>query len=388
MTKDFKEELFKKIDEFRKEMISLSESIHTYSELAFDEYKSSQLIMDTLEKHGFEVQRGVGSLKTAFKAVYNGKKGYPTVGFLAEYDALPGVGHGCGHNLIAPTSVFAAIALSTILKDFEGRIVVLGTPAEESGGGKIILIDEGAFEDINFALMSHPATVNEVGRGGRAITSILIEFFGKSAHSSAPENGINALKAVINVFNGIDAVCQSFPEGVNTNGIILKGGEADNIIPDYSSCQISVRANTRDDLFKAIDKIKEVIKASEIMTGASSKVSIEPVYAERHPNMTMEFKYKEYMEILGEKVEIANPQGKYGSSDIGNVSLIIPTIHTYFKIIDKQVNAHSKAFAELCIKESAYNGMLKSAKALALLGRDLFMDESFRSTVEEEFMNN
>lgn len=152
--------------------------------------------------------------------------------FLCEYDALPDIGHGCGHNLIGPCSAFAAIALSKVLSNIAGNIIVMGTPAEESGGGKIILLDEGAFDDIDYAVMSHPASINEVGRGGRAITGIHIEFF-ESAHSSAPEFGINALKAVINTFVGIDEVSQTFPDGVSTNGIITDGGKADNVIPEY-----------------------------------------------------------------------------------------------------------------------------------------------------------
>jgi amidohydrolase len=343
------------------------------------------LLADTLEKYEFSVERGVGSLDTAFKAVSRGKTGYPTVAFLAEYDALPGIGHGCGHNLIGPSSLLAAVALSKVLNEIEGNIVVIGTPAEEAGGGKIILLDKGVFDDVNYSIMAHPSTINQVCRGGRAITDINIEFFGKSAHSSAPENGINALKAVINTFIGIDQLSQTFPEGVNTNGIILNGGEADNIIPEYASCQFSVRAKTRKDLLIVLEKINEIVKSSEILTGASSKITTEIIYAERYPNMAMELKYKEYMEYLGEKVEAANPWGKYGSSDIGNISLKMPVIHSYFKIMEEPVNAHSKDFAEMTTKDAAFEGMIKSAKALAMLGADLLTDKPFRDKVDIEY---
>lgn len=385
---DIRESLIAKVEEYKEEIIALSRKLHEYSELSLEEFKSSKLLADLLESHGFSVQRGVGPLNTAFKAVYKGKKDYPSVAFLAEYDALPGVGHGCGHNLIAPSSVFAAIALAQVLKEPEGNIVVMGTPAEETGGGKIILLEEGAFDDINYSIMAHPSSINQVGRGGRAITSIHIEYFGKSAHSSAPENGINALRAVINTFIGIDQISQTFPEGISTNGIILNGGEADNIIPEYAKCQFSVRAKRRDELLIALEKIKEVIKSSEILTGAKAKVFVEPVYAERYPNMTMELKYKEYMEQLGEKVEVAPPTGKYGSSDIGNVSLKMPIIHTYFKIMEEPVNSHSREFAALTLRDAATSGMIKSTKALAMLGADLLQDESFRSKVDSEFIDN
>lgn len=305
--------------------------------------------------------------------------------FLCEYDALPSIGHGCGHNLIGPCSAFAAIALSKVLSNIAGNIIVMGTPAEESGGGKIILLNEGAFDDIDYAVMSHPASINEVGRGGRAITGIHIEFFGNSAHSSAPESGINALKAVINTFVGIDEISQTFPDGASTNGIITDGGKADNVIPEYSSCQFTVRAKTTDDLMITLEKIKNVIKCSEVLTGAKSNVYIEPIYTERYPNITMELKYKENMEYLGESVEVADIKGKYGSSDIGNVSIKLPIIHPYFKIMDNPVNSHSMDFTEISVAERAHYGMLKSSKALAMLGADLLRDNNFREKVYSEF---
>lgn len=379
--------IIENIDELKDEMIDASKKIHSYSELAFKEKMSSSLLEDIMEKHGFKTTRGAGTLDTAFIAVYKGKAEHPCITYLAEYDALPGIGHGCGHNLIGPASALAAIALVKALgNNLDGSIMVIGTPAEEIGGGKIILLNEGAFDNVDYSLMSHPAESNQVGRGGRAITSIHIEFFGKSAHSSAPENGINALKAVVSTFAGIDSIAETFQSGVNTNGIILNGGEADNIIPDYARCQFSVRANTRSDLLTALEKIKNVIKSVEILTGAKSKLAIEPIYAERYPNMTMELKYKEYMESFGETVNIANPVGKYGSSDIGNISLMMPTIHTYFRIMDKPVNEHSRDFTDIAITETAFSGMIRAAKALSMVGADILLDKDFRDRVDNEYI--
>lgn len=384
---DIYRELIEKVNEYKEDMIYISKKIHEYCELSFNEYKSSKILSEVLKKNGFLVQQGVGSLSTAFKAIYQGNKSKPSIAFLAEYDALPGVGHGCGHNLIGPASVFAAIALSKVLSEVDGSIVVIGTPAEEIGGGKIILLEEGAFNDIDYAIMSHPSSINQVGRGGRAITSIHIEYFGKSAHSSAPEYGINALQAALNTFWGIDQISHTFPKGVNTNGIILDGGVADNIIPEYSKSQFSVRGNTRDDVIKTLEKIKDVINASEILTGSKAKVNIEPIYAEKYPNMTMELKYKEHMEYLGEDVTIADPLGSYGSSDIGNISLNMPIINTYFKIMKEPVNSHSKDFAERANSEEAFSGMMKSCMSLAMLGADLFLNESFREEANKEYEN-
>lgn len=379
------ENLIRVINECKEEMIQISSKIHDYSELGFEEHRSSELLAGLLEKYGFEVQHGVGSLKTAFKAVYHGKGRSKAVAFLAEYDALPGVGHGCGHNLIGATSIFAAVALTKVLKDFDGDIVVMGTPAEETGGGKIILLDEGAFKGVGYSIMAHPASINEVGRTSRAITGIFLEYFGKSAHSSAPEYGINALKAVINTFNGIDLISQTFPSGVNTNGIIVDGGEADNIIPGHASCKFTVRAETQAELLGVLEKIKKVVESTEMLTGARAHMEIEPIYAERRPNMTMELRFKEHLEALGETVSVANPKGKYGSSDIGNVSLVMPVIHAYYKIMDEPVNAHSKEFAQKAVTDEAFNGMVKASQALAMLGADLLTDSDFRRKADEEF---
>ena len=194
-----------------------------------------------LKSHGFIIEKGIGGLETAFRAEYNGKGKGPTIAYLAEYDALPGIGHGCGHNLIATMAVGAAIGLKEVATHIDGRIVVLGTPAEESGGGKIIMLNEGCFDDVDYALMMHPCVNNMICRGGLAVRTMTVEYYGKSVHSSYPEGGINALQAVIQTFNMIDQFRALFPLKTNINGIITDGGKASNIIPDYASCEFAVR---------------------------------------------------------------------------------------------------------------------------------------------------
>ncbi len=230
-------------------------------------------IITTLGKHGFNIKKGIGELETAFRGEYTGKGNGPTLAFLAEYDALPEIGHGCGHNLIATMAVGAAIGLKEVAENINGNIVVLGTPAEEGGGGKIIMLENGCFDDIDYALMMHPCVNNLILRGGLATQGIRIEYYGKSVHSSFPEGGINALQAVIQTFNMIDQFRGLFPPiKTNVNGIITDGGRAANIIPDYAACEFSVRAATVKDLNMVMEYIEHIISTVEKLIGVKANI--------------------------------------------------------------------------------------------------------------------
>lgn len=376
----------KEIDLIKDELLELSEKIHDNPEVAFKEHKASQWIIDLLEKHGFDVSEKVGGLDTAFKARFKGKKKGPIVAFLAEYDALPEIGHGCGHNIITACSVGAAIGLSKIIKEIEGEVVLIGTPAEEGGGGKIILLEQNEFDGVEYALMIHPTSSRSIiGRGGLAATRVTVDFKGKAAHSSSPENGVNALAAVIQVFNGIDALRPTFDMKSNINGIITKGGDASNIIPEYASCDFSVRAKTLDELKALVGKVKRVVEAAEKLTGAKATVDIGKMYAERYPNMAMAETFKSNMESIGEKMGYPDPNKKVGSSDIGNVTLKIPAIHSYLKIADDSVNAHSIEFNKASNSSRAKEIAIKGAKGLAMTGYDILSSENLRNKINKEF---
>lgn len=381
------QELIKAAQEVQQEIIGLGKQIHAEPELGFQEFKAMEACSRVLENHGFTVQRGVGSLKTAFKARYQGKKGDgPVVAFLAEYDCLPGIGHACGHNLIASAAVGAGVILSRLADRFGGRIVVMGTPAEEGGGGKVILLEEGAFQDIGYSLMMHPSTENLVGRGGRATVHFDIAFHGKSCHSSAPEAGINALNALLQLFAAIDNVRALLPTDANICGIITDGGKAANIIPDYARAEFSIRARSQADGDVIMDHLRHIIAAVEQLTGAKAEYHLERGYAERYPNDHIEQEIQKALEEQGEKVERAPRIGRYGSSDIGNVTLVMPAIHTYFKVAEPGCASHSTAFTEASDTEYAYGQMMKAAKAMAAAGLRLLTDEAYRKAVDEEFL--
>ncbi len=374
------------IDSIKDDLLKLCKKIHDNPELSFREYKASSWIIELLKKHGFEVREGIGGLDTAFKARFKGKKAGPRVVFLAEYDALPEIGHACGHNIIATCSVGAAIGLSKIMDSLEGEVILMGTPAEEGGGGKIILLEQNEFDDVDYALMIHPTSQRSmIGRGGLAATRLTVEFRGRSAHSSTPETGINALSAVISVFNGIDTLRPTFDMKSNINGIITKGGEAPNIIPEYARCDFSVRAKTLTELKALIKKIRQIVDSAQILTGATATINVERLYAERYPNMALAEAFKKNMEYLGEKIGYPDPNKKIGSSDIGNVTLKIPAIHSYLSIVDNLVNAHSIEFTKASISERAMEVAIKGAKGLAMTGYDIFSDDDLREKIDKEF---
>lgn len=382
-----KEQIIEEINNIEEELVSLSKKIHEKPELSFEEYSAVENIVSLLEKHGFVVEKGVAGLGTAFKAEYKGKEDGPTIAYLAEYDALPEMGHACGHNLIAAMSTGAAIGLSKVADKFNGTVVLLGTPAEEGGGGKVIMVKEGVFENIDYALMIHPSTTNMICRGGLATRGVKVEYHGKSAHSSTPENGINALQAVIQTFTALDHLRAILPLKSNINGIITEGGKASNIIPDYASCDFSVRADTVGDLKIIVDYMEKAVDSVERLTGAKAKITKSLVYTERYPNRIIAEALKENIAQFGEEMQYAQPNMKYGSSDIGNVSLVVPAIHSYLKIAEPGINSHSIEFTKAAITVVAHTQMIKGAKALALTGFDIFNDKKMQEDIYEEFNN-
>ncbi|MBN2797353.1 MAG: M20 family metallopeptidase [Clostridia bacterium] len=375
------------INQHKEDILRISHRIHDYAELGFEEHQSSALICEYLEELGYKVQRGVEELKTAFIARKGNENSNIKIAILAEYDALPGIGHGCGHNIIAAVATGVASGFEHVLSDDleNAELLIIGTPAEESGGGKIELLNRGVFDEVDYVMMVHPSAVNMVGRGGTALVELNVEFKGKRAHSSAPEEGINALKALIHTFNGIDAIQSELPLGININGVIKNGGEASNIIPEVASAEFIIRGLTLKDLKKAKQKIIQVLKASEMLSGAKVSYDFELPYAERYPNPIMAEKFKKIMEDEGHVVLYPEKNVKLGSSDIGNISLYKPSIHPYIKIGD-HLKGHTLDFMEKSRSETADEMILTAAKALGTLTYEIFINEDFRKEIKDAFM--
>lgn len=376
------------VDEIGEKLIEISDEIHRNPELAFEEVIASKLLADELKKAGFDVEHGVAGMETAIVGVHPEKSKGPTIAILGEYDALPEIGHACGHNLIAAAGLGASLALGSMKKDLLGKLIFMGTPAEEDIGGKIAMIDAGLFKDVDAAMMFHPsAGYTMVGRKGLALTEVNIEFRGKPAHAAAsPEKGINALDAIIQTFNGINALRQHIISSSRIHGVITHGGVKPNIVPEFASALFYVRAEKDDYCKELVKKVENCAKGAARATGAKLKYEvISPSYQSRNVNKIMGDLFVENLNILKEPVNPLPEGSGAGSSDIGNVSQVVPAIHPYISICDASIAGHSQEFASASASHLGHRGMLVAAKALAMTAIDLFTDAELMTRVTEEF---
>ena len=372
------------IEALKEELVKLSHDIHKNPETSFTEYKSSALIAELLKSQGYQVDMGIGGLDTAFIATKEGKKPGPHVAFLAEYDSLPGIGHACGHNVIATCATGAFLGIASIMNEFDGKVSIIGTPAEEDGAGKVVLLDAGIFDNVDFTLMMHPSSGKSIiKRGGRAATTVEIAFHGKSAHSSVPGMGINALSAILSTFQNIDLLRPTFEMQDNINGIITKGGIAANVIPEETACIFSLRARTILDLKVLVEKVTRAAQSAALLIGATSEISVHRMYAERYPNGPMCEAFKDNMALLGEEMGYPDPNVMYGSSDVGNISIKLPAIHDYLWIAPAEVNSHSIKFTEASISQRADEVCIKGAKGLAMTVVDILSNADFQVQIKK-----
>jgi amidohydrolase len=331
-------------------------------------------------------------LPTAFAAKF-GASG-PTIGFLSEYDALPGLGHGCGHNLIAIAGIGAGVGLSAALPYLgTGRVAVFGTPAEEAVGGKILMAGAGAFDGVDAALGAHPgtseATCPTVEGSGEALACrlVVIEFHGKAAHAAAdPHNGANALNALIETFNGINALRQHVKTDARIHGIITRGGEAPNVVPDYARGEFFVRAATVKYMDELTEQVRRIAEGAASMTGCRLEFSLpEPANSDMITNRAMARRLKQHLDAVGLRQPEAKPHPASGSTDWGNVSYVVPSLETSYPILDRVCTWHSPDVVEASNSEMGYANTLLVAKALALTGVDLIADPEFLAEVKAEF---
>ncbi|TVY11714.1 M20 family metallopeptidase [Paenibacillus cremeus] len=365
-------------------MRELALQIHSNPELAFNEHQAVQWLTEPLKKAGFEVEIGVAGLETAFRATWRGSAAGPTIALLAEYDALPEIGHACGHNLIGTTAVGAALALKDAFPELPGTIEVYGTPAEEDGGGKIIMTNHGVFDHVDAAMLCHPRQSFMVNRGGLACVDTTFKFYGKQAHaSSEPEKGISALEALINSYVAINSLRQFFKQDVRIHGIITKGGEAANIVPEFCEAKFMFRASTVKELKVVREKIYTVVRHSTEAVGARVEIEEGLIYAERNNNKFLSGLFRDNLISMG--IEVTNPpeHGGIGSSDIGNVGQVTATIHPYFRIGD--VRPHTPEFRDAAGSEGGMLGLNQATKALAMTAYDLCSDPELLRQVRDEF---
>ena len=382
------------VDQMAEDLWSLALQIHANPELAFKEEKAASWLTAFLERQGCRVERGVGGLPTAFRAEVSGAGDGPTIAVMAEYDALPGIGHACGHNVIATAGAGAGAALALVASrldhgrlPFKGRIEVVGTPAEEGGAGKVKLLDAGVFKGVDAALMIHPRCGTQVWRPTLGLMKAKVEYFGKAAHAASwPWRGVNALNAVIALFNALDAMRQQLRPDARVHGVITNGGQQPNIIPEYTSADFYLRSLDKTYLQEVRRRFEAAAEGAATATGCRVQVTIDPrIHDPLKPNGPMATLFERNLARIDFPVDPDDGQAGYGSTDAGNVSHAIPTIHPYIRTAPDGVPGHSREFAEHNATPLARAGMVAAAKALALTALDLLADPAALQSAKKEF---
>ena len=387
------------IEASKQGLFELSKDVHAHPELNYQEFYSSNALAGFLEKHGLSVERGIGGVETAFRAVISGGGGGgPTIAVLAEYDALPEIGHGCGHNLIAMAAMGAALGLKANAQDLPGTVMVIGTPAEEGGGGKIRLLEAGVFDGVDATLSSHPfsnrtivpATAARGESWSLAMVGYRYMYHGKAAHASAyPEMGINALNAVIHLFTGIDALRQHLRDDVRMHGVITDGGTAPNVVPQFAAANFMLRS--RDGKYlsdEVVGKVRAVAEGAAAMTGARLEVEeFYPFYENVQPNVALAQAVAANLEALGVRLDepIPGRPGSGASTDFGNVSKAMPGYELRYAVSETPVPSHTTDMRETAVTDLALSNALQVAKALSLTAGDLLRDATLVEAARAEY---
>ena len=375
-----KESARKTVEAAAAALVELSHTIHSHPELGFEEERSSAWVADSLAGAGFAVEAGVCDLPTAFAATAG--SGPLTLAICAEYDALPGIGHACGHNIIAAAAVGAGVALAPLADDLGLTIKVMGTPAEEGGGGKIIMLDGGAFTGVNASMMVHPAPLEQAQMHCLAVSHFDVHYTGKEAHASAfPERGINAADAITVAQVSLGLLRQHLHAGDQIHGIVTKGGDAPNIVPAHTSAKYYVRASTLDKLRRLEPRVRRCFEAGALATGAT--LDIEPAskpYSEFRPDQELVDIYVENATALGRRFPVVG-EGSLGggSTDMANLSLAMPAIHPMLGIDSLPAVNHQPEFTAACITPSADQAVSDGALAMAWTAIDLALNPDVRS---------
>ena len=373
------------VDRLTPDLLATSRFLHANPELAYEEHRAAERLTAILEEHRLAVTRGVAGLPTAFTA--RAGSGRPRIALLAEYDALPGLGHACGHNLIGTASLGAALAVKAILDLVPGEVLVVGCPAEEKGGGKIALVEAGVFAGADAAMLVHPSNRTEIVKLALGMRELAVEFFGKASHAAAsPEQGINALDAIVLSYTGVSALRQQVRPDARIHGIITHGGQAPNIIPDYAAARFFVRALDLPYLETLSRRVVACFEAAAQATGC--RVRITPAGCDYHPYKpayVLAELFQRNLEALGEVVDQGPVDRELGSTDVGNVSQVVPTIQPMLQISPREVTCHMAAFADAAISDAGHRGMLQAAKAMAMTAVDLLVEPAHLAHVTSEF---
>jgi len=383
---ELKQGVIQEIEGRREELIDLSLRIHSHPETAFQERQAATWLSEYLEGNGFRVERGICQIETAFRATYG--QGRPRIAFLAEYDALPGVGHGCGHNIIGTASAAAGVAARLAVDALGGTVLVIGTPAEEAAGGKVYMAARGAFDDLDCAMLVHPGSRNLVVSYALALIELNVEYFGRPAHAAAaPEAGINALDAMIIAFSAIGLLRQQVRETARIHGIITDGGQAVNVIPHHTAASLLIRAMEDRYLEQLRERVLDCFRAGAQATGCRLEYrwGEESRYMTMRTNQALAEVFRANFEAVGRRIDAPEQRRAFGSTDMGNVSHMLPAIHPFVAVAPPDVPIHTEEFREYAKSESGHQGLLDAAKAMAMTAVDLLADPSILDRAWQEF---
>ncbi len=387
-TRELKDRVCQAVDRMRDELLRISRAIHANPELAFEEHEAASLLVAALREAGLEVEAGVRGLETAFSAEF-GADGSPCVALLAEYDALPEMGHACGHNLIATASVGAGLALASLADRLPGRVRVLGTPAEEHGCGKELMAREGALDGIDAALMMHPSSVNLVSMPCIAMAELEVRYRGQSAHAAAmPERGVNALDAMVVGYQAVAALRQHIARDERIHGIITDGGQAPNVVPERTAGRFYVRAANEQNLAPLKQRVEACFRAGAEATGADVEIEWGAAdYLDLRFNEPLATAFRTNAETLGREFFPIDklPPSVQGSTDMGNVSHRVPSIHPMLAAAPLHCTIHNPEFAKWAGSEMGEAAALDGAKALAMTALDFFADADLRQRAQAIF---
>ncbi|MBE6031452.1 MAG: M20 family metallopeptidase [Clostridiales bacterium] len=388
----YKDRIDKIVADLSPELKKLAKDIHDNPELGLEEFKACAWQVELIKKYGFDVETGVADIPTAFVASYKGDKPGPVIGMISEYDCLPEIGHACGHNLIAMMGVGSGLGMKEFIDEFGGEVRIYGTPAEENAGAKIPMAKAGLFDDCDAVMQVHPSCMDTDSWNTSAIDALSVEFRGKPSHAAAaPEIGINALDAMILLFNAVALMRQQTTEDTRIHGVITDGGVVPGIIPDYTKADFYTRAHRAKDAIALTYRLMDAAKGAALATGCEVNFIRDPeaIYVDTISNQVLSRRATDYMEELGFKPQRFEGQYVGGSTDLGNVSYIAPSIHLSCKIGDSpdgsQFGVHTYYFTERAGTDEAMEVCLGYIKGLIATGIDLLTEPEFLAEIKEEF---
>jgi amidohydrolase len=374
------------VDANAQTLIEIAHKIHAHPELKFAEHQASAWLFDAVRLDGVSAEKNSGGLATSFRARF-GSGAAPKVAILAEYDALPEIGHACGHNLIAAGALGAFLALHAERGALPGTVELVGTPAEEGGGGKITLLEAGVFRDVDAALMFHPFDRDLLAHITLANSWVEMTFAGKSSHAAlAPWDGKSALTACMETFRLIDGQRVHMRDGVRVHGIITEGGIASNIIPERARAEFSVRALTMPELDRVAQIVERCARAAAMACDVEVTIHRRKGYRHMNNNLTLARRFGDHLTALGRSPIERDPSVGTGSTDMGDVSHAVPSIHPWIQICEtNETTCHQRKFAASADSQRGFDSMLAAAKAMARTAADVLEDPTFARAVRHEF---